>query len=178
MTVEAKPCIGIRGAVREPCLLLDVNHERSFFLWPADLPKECVHTLSTISVRHSDRRLRDLYGLRFRRSPLTVLLQLMSTSLLADRIVVITGASGSLGCMLLAQLATDPSVRKVICLNRGGPEARQRQMDALKERGVSLTDETWKRINVFGCDASKPYFGLQAELYDEVPFPRLRMITS
>lgn len=86
-----------------------------------------------------------------------------------DNVILITGASGSLGCLLLARLAMDPSVNKVICLNRGGLEARQRQMDAMKERGASLDDHVWKeKVTVLGCDTSKPYFGLQAELYDEV----------
>ncbi|KZV64745.1 acetyl-CoA synthetase-like protein [Peniophora sp. CONT] len=86
-----------------------------------------------------------------------------------EKVVLITGASGSLGCLLLERLATDPSVNQVICLNRGGLEARQRQMDAMKERGAILDDDVWRnKVTVFGCDTSKPYFGLQAELYAEL----------
>ncbi|VDB88513.1 unnamed protein product [Peniophora sp. CBMAI 1063] len=86
-----------------------------------------------------------------------------------DCIVLLTGASGSLGCQLLGRLAADPAVTKIICLNRGALAARQRQMDAMKERCVVLGDEVWKdKITVIGCDTSKPYLGISAERYDEL----------
>ncbi|KAI0036586.1 hypothetical protein K488DRAFT_40891 [Vararia minispora EC-137] len=83
-------------------------------------------------------------------------------------VVLITGASGSLGCMLVARFATDLRVGKVLCLNRGGLEAAQRQRDSMQRRGAVISDEAWGKVIVFGCDASKPFFGLSAQQFEQL----------
>ncbi len=36
------------------------------------------------------------------------------------KVVLLTGSTGSLGCFLLARLAKDPEVKRIICINRHG----------------------------------------------------------
>ncbi|KAA1469647.1 acetyl-CoA synthetase-like protein [Dentipellis sp. KUC8613] len=77
--------------------------------------------------------------------------------------VLLTGSSGSLGCMLLSQLAASPDVSKIICLNRlqqPGVDIRQRQADAMKKRGAVLSADEWDKVIIHGADLSKPDFGL------------------
>ena len=67
----------------------------------------------------------------------------------SSSIVLLTGSTGNLGCFLLAQLAKDPGVSKVICLNRpcsGSESIHQRQKDTLERRGACVIGlEEWER---------------------------------
>lgn len=78
----------------------------------------------------------------------------------APRVVLLTGATGSLGAHILATLLQVPSIEKVICLNRGSdPQART--LESLKLRGLSAPAE---RIVSLSADLTKPGFGLDPEL--------------
>ncbi|EDR03548.1 uncharacterized protein LACBIDRAFT_253196 [Laccaria bicolor S238N-H82] len=68
-------------------------------------------------------------------------------------VVLLTGSTGSLGCFLLARLAKDPGVSKVICLNRAcspGLSLHQRQTEALERRGACVSREDWAKVGELG----------------------------
>ncbi|KAI0055302.1 acetyl-CoA synthetase-like protein [Artomyces pyxidatus] len=87
------------------------------------------------------------------------------------RVVLLTGSTGSLGCMLLARLSRDPMVKQVICLNRpqaGGADVHQRQINALKKRGAFVEEEGWQKVVIYEADTSRPDFGLLEEQYAQL----------
>ena len=77
-------------------------------------------------------------------------------------VVLLTGSTGNLGCFLLAQLAKDPGVSKVVCLNRAcsGSSIHQRQKEALESRGACLSFEDWAKVVLLEADLTKVDFGL------------------
>ncbi|KAK1221709.1 hypothetical protein PQX77_015480 [Marasmius sp. AFHP31] len=85
------------------------------------------------------------------------------------RVVLLTGSTGSLGCMLLDTLSADPCVRKVICLNRprhGGLDAiRKQQIDALKKRGVVIPPERWDKVVFIEAQTSMDNLGMDEPQY-------------
>ena len=76
----------------------------------------------------------------------------------APRVVLLTGATGSLGAHLLATLLQIPGVEKIYCLNRGA-NAQARTLESLKLRGLHL-DLPLDRVESFSADLTKPGFGL------------------
>ncbi|KAG5644326.1 putative NRPS-like protein biosynthetic cluster [Asterophora parasitica] len=86
-------------------------------------------------------------------------------------VVLLTGSTGSLGCFLLARLANDPEVSKVICLNRrhsGPTTARQRQVDLMEKRGAFITNRAWEKVVLHGADLTRTDFGLSEEKFAEL----------
>jgi hypothetical protein len=86
-------------------------------------------------------------------------------------VVLLTGSTGSLGCFLLARLANDPTVSKVICLNRpqsASVDTLKRQMDLMRKRGASITGDGWKKVILYGAELSRVDFGLDDDDFDEV----------
>lgn len=81
-------------------------------------------------------------------------------------IVLVTGATGSLGSHLVASLAAIPEVQRVICLNRhGGSDPELRQRRSFESRGIA-TDTSWyAKLSVIEADVSKPLLGLAASEY-------------
>ncbi|KAL0961267.1 hypothetical protein HGRIS_006230 [Hohenbuehelia grisea] len=76
-------------------------------------------------------------------------------------VIVLTGSTGSLGCMLVARLSSDPSVSKLICLNRpGSGNVKQRQIDAMKKRGAVMDPQNWDKVAIYEAEVSRPDFGL------------------
>jgi nucleoside-diphosphate-sugar epimerase/acyl carrier protein/SAM-dependent methyltransferase len=81
--------------------------------------------------------------------------------------VLITGASGSVGAHLVAHLAKLSSVDKIVCLNRySNVNPHERQLQALKSRGISLDDSSISKLKVFDADTAKPLLGLPQEEYE------------
>ncbi len=76
------------------------------------------------------------------------------------RVVLLTGATGSLGAHILATLLQVPGIEKIYCLNRGAdPQART--LESLKLRGLlSHHDVSLDRVESFTADLTKPGFGL------------------
>jgi len=64
----------------------------------------------------------------------------------------------------VARLAADPTVSKVICLNRphqgGAAAARQRQADVMAKRGAVLDPKDWEKVVLYEAQLSRPDFGL------------------
>jgi len=89
-------------------------------------------------------------------------------------VILLTGSTGSLGCMLLARLTADPSVSKVICINRirkhRSDNIRERQALALERRGARITEKNWGKIVLHETDIHSHNFGLNDEAFGEVRF--------
>jgi thioester reductase-like protein len=78
----------------------------------------------------------------------------------APRVVLLTGATGSLGAHLLAKLLAVPSIEKIYCLNRGS-DPHARTLQSLKERGLEVPTD---RVQSFSADLTRADFGLDPEL--------------
>ncbi|MCJ1433008.1 hypothetical protein MMC27_002367 [Xylographa pallens] len=76
--------------------------------------------------------------------------------------VVLTGSTGSLGSYLLNYLLESPQVSKIICLNRGHGEEKQKIVNA--SRG--LVSEWDDRVIFLTTDLSKPRLGLSGDDFD------------
>ncbi|KAK4541030.1 hypothetical protein LTR36_008399 [Oleoguttula mirabilis] len=80
--------------------------------------------------------------------------------------VLVTGATGSLGAHLVAHLASLPSVKVVVCLNRrSSTEAYSRQMQSFKTRGIALDGNARSKLRVLESDTSRPMLGLSQDDY-------------
>jgi thioester reductase-like protein len=86
--------------------------------------------------------------------------------------VVVTGATGSLGAHLVAQLVLRDDVSEVCCLVRAGSgaSARQRVFQSLRERALydGLSAEHHRKITCHASDFSKPLLGLDESLYQKL----------
>ena len=83
-------------------------------------------------------------------------------------VVVVTGASGSLGSHIVQTLAERSDVATVVCMNRAVSDvpADKRQEELLSSRGIELSPDARKKLRVYGTDTSKPHLGLSDEDYD------------
>ncbi|KAK4147650.1 ketoacyl-synt-domain-containing protein [Dichotomopilus funicola] len=87
------------------------------------------------------------------------------------KVVLVTGASGSLGGNLVKAIAQLPDVATVICLNRenrSAPDATARQFKAMREKGVHFPDELSDKLIAFQSDTAKPNLGLSQADYDQL----------
>lgn len=83
-------------------------------------------------------------------------------------VVVLTGATGSLGAQLLAQLLADASVKKIYNLLRAKDDADAvaRVTTSMEERGlVGVEDE---RVVCLASDLAKGQLGLSSSRYEEI----------
>ncbi|KAJ5675034.1 Male sterility NAD-binding [Penicillium maclennaniae] len=85
----------------------------------------------------------------------------------AGAVVVVTGASGSLGAHIVQTLAERSGVASVICINRAISDmpADTRQAEALTSRGIGLSPAAREKLRVYGTDTSKPQLGLPDKEY-------------
>lgn len=83
-------------------------------------------------------------------------------------VVVVTGASGSLGSHIVQTLAERSDVVTVVCMNRAISDvpADKRQEELLSSRGIELSPDARKKLRVYGTDTSKPHLGLSDKDYD------------
>ncbi|KAJ3556703.1 hypothetical protein NPX13_g10080 [Xylaria arbuscula] len=82
--------------------------------------------------------------------------------------VVVTGATGSLGSHLVASLASHSDVAGVICLNRRSKldiTAKDRQLQALSQKGIILPQSILDKLHVYESDLSKRNLGLSDAEY-------------
>ena len=84
------------------------------------------------------------------------------------QVVVLTGATGSLGAHILDQLINDPSVSKVVCLSRAKShdDSLKRIHQSLAERERSISAEASAKIQSFASDVNQPTLGLSNEHYE------------
>lgn len=79
------------------------------------------------------------------------------------RCVLVTGATGSLGSHIVAELAERPDVHTVVCLNRISTiDANVRQQSSLDMRGISLSEASMSKLKVLETDTSKPFLGFSS----------------
>ncbi|KAJ5964489.1 type I iterative polyketide synthase [Penicillium vulpinum] len=86
----------------------------------------------------------------------------------SSRCVLVTGATGCLGSHIVAHLAEQPGVRKVICLNRvSSSDPTTRQHEALLSRGL-LLHEKISKLDIIETDSSATNLGLCPEDYQHL----------
>lgn len=80
----------------------------------------------------------------------------------SGEVVVLTGATGSLGAHILENLVNKPSVSKVICLSRGSShqETVARVRSSLAQRQRVLSDSAASKIVSFAADVNRADLGL------------------
>lgn len=84
-----------------------------------------------------------------------------------EKIVLVTGASGSLGSHLTYHIAQLPDVKTVVCLNReNNSEGYVRQQKAMKDKGIRFPETLKHKLQVFQTDSSKPRLGLSKGDYE------------
>lgn len=89
-----------------------------------------------------------------------------TTSASTGAVVVVTGATGSLGSHLVQTLAEKPNVATVVCLNRHtSVPADKRQADALSSRGIELSLAARAKLRIYETDTSKRQLGLSDPEY-------------
>ncbi|KAJ5621533.1 hypothetical protein N7528_006316 [Penicillium herquei] len=79
-----------------------------------------------------------------------------------DAVVLVTGATGSLGSHLVQKLAEDPNVARVVCLNRrsSSSEVEKRQQEAFSTRSIKLVPSARAKLHILETDTSKEQLGL------------------
>ncbi|KAF4512794.1 hypothetical protein G6O67_000132 [Ophiocordyceps sinensis] len=83
-----------------------------------------------------------------------------------EKVVLVTGASGSLGGHLVYHLAQLPDVKKVVCLNRENrAEPKDRQLKAMRAKGIRFPEALQAKLVVLQTDSAKPLFGLPPAEY-------------
>ncbi|KAL2802933.1 hypothetical protein BJX63DRAFT_437407 [Aspergillus granulosus] len=83
--------------------------------------------------------------------------------------VLVTGASGSLGCHLLAELTSHPNIASVVCLNRRSRQnPLERQHRSLLQKKIFLSEEAAAKVRVIEADLSKSQLGLSNDEYDHL----------
>lgn len=82
-------------------------------------------------------------------------------------VVLVTGATGSLGAHLVQQFAEHPDVATVVCINRASSmPVDKRQADAFSTRGIELSPSSRAKLRVLEADTSKPQLGLPRQEYN------------
>ncbi|TAQ86891.1 hypothetical protein B7494_g4802 [Chlorociboria aeruginascens] len=81
-------------------------------------------------------------------------------------IVILTGATGSLGAHTLAQLVNSHGTSKVYCFVRG-QKPMARVLESLKERGIELEASSLSKIVALTADPTQPDLGLSKEMVDQ-----------
>ncbi|PFH62879.1 hypothetical protein XA68_11435 [Ophiocordyceps unilateralis] len=83
-----------------------------------------------------------------------------------DKVVLVTGASGSLGGHLVYHIAQLPDVKTVVCLNRENKEEPNvRQQKAMRGKGIRFPESLKHKLVVLQTDSAKPMFGLSSSVY-------------
>ncbi|KAI5861144.1 putative polyketide synthase [Durotheca rogersii] len=84
--------------------------------------------------------------------------------------VLITGATGGLGAHLVATAALRSDVKRVVCLNRPSKQdPRERQIQALRKKGLELAPDVLAKIDVLETDLGQPaQLGLSDNQYQSL----------
>jgi nucleoside-diphosphate-sugar epimerase/SAM-dependent methyltransferase len=81
-------------------------------------------------------------------------------------VVLVTGATGSLGSHIVQKLADNGTVAQVVCVNRRSSiPVNKRQQEAFLTRGITLTPGARAKLRVLETDTSKPQLGLPPHEY-------------
>ena len=81
-------------------------------------------------------------------------------------VVLVTGATGSLGADLVQQFVEHPDVATVVCINRASSmPVNKRQADAFSSRGIELSPSSRAKLRALEADTIKPQLGLPPQEY-------------
>ena len=81
-------------------------------------------------------------------------------------VVLVTGATGSLGGHLVYHIAQLPDVKTVVCLNRENKtEPYARQQKAMRDKGIRFPETLKPKLLVLQTDSAKPRLGLSNSNY-------------
>lgn len=108
---------------------------------------------------------------RFTEIPYNPMTDRSPTSQVTESSIILTGATGSLGCHILQELLMSTDTEKILCFHRGSPEAAlQRQIEVFKQRNlpVNLLQENLHRLEFVFADLSLPSLGLKPDILDFV----------
>lgn len=83
-------------------------------------------------------------------------------------VVLVTGTTGWLGSLMLAELLQDPTVKRVYALNRKVGLIRERQVRAFEEKGIDAKLATSNKLVLLDADLTVGGFGICGEVFDEV----------
>ena len=89
----------------------------------------------------------------------------------SGNVVALTGSTGNLGAHLLQLLTKDSKIRQIICFVRDNTSKDPahglmgRQKEALKARGISLTEREWRKISLVPWIAGNENLGIKPEEY-------------
>ncbi|KAL4997928.1 hypothetical protein BDV10DRAFT_194753 [Aspergillus recurvatus] len=91
---------------------------------------------------------------------------------LSGRYIVVTGATGSLGCHIVAKLSALPDVQKVYCFVRANSplDAYGRLLDSLRARRIynTLSISAKNKLIALPSDLSLPTLGLETTTYNAI----------
>ncbi|KAL9078107.1 MAG: hypothetical protein Q9157_002962 [Trypethelium eluteriae] len=83
-----------------------------------------------------------------------------------DAVVLVTGATGSLGSHIVAGLVGTSAVKTVVCVNRKTSIAvEQRQTEAFSSRGIELSADVQGKLRILEADTSRSQLGLPIDKY-------------
>ncbi|KAG2233416.1 hypothetical protein INT48_007446 [Thamnidium elegans] len=86
-----------------------------------------------------------------------------------DKIVMLTGVTGSLGSFMLRDLLLDPSVKKVYAMIRGNPDQlKSRLIAAFESRFLDTSLLKDDRVEVLPMHFNEPFLGFTDEKYFEL----------
>ncbi|KAJ7459820.1 hypothetical protein FB451DRAFT_1182121 [Mycena latifolia] len=88
----------------------------------------------------------------------------------SEKVVLVTGTTGELGCYLLSRLLADSNVVRVYALNRSSPQEslRERQALALLDRGLPAEILNSPKLSLLEGDIAKLDFDLTARVYQQM----------
>jgi thioester reductase-like protein/acyl carrier protein len=86
-----------------------------------------------------------------------------------EKVVLVTGGTGSLGGHLVYHLAQLHDVKTVVCLNREHKsESFDRQQKAMRSKGIRFPEALKSKLLVLQADSSKSLLGLGRDEYDSL----------
>jgi len=89
---------------------------------------------------------------------------------ISGQVVILTGATGSLGAHILDQLTRRSDIAKVICLSRARSheDSLRRIQDSLQQRQRTLSPESMSKVTSLAADVNKPDLGLDQGEYESL----------
>ncbi|KAL8786789.1 MAG: hypothetical protein Q9195_008047, partial [Heterodermia aff. obscurata] len=90
---------------------------------------------------------------------------------LDGKIVVLTGSTGNLGSNLVYNMAQDPEVSLIYCLNRSSTaqtDQHERQQRAFNKAGIRLPTHLWAKIKPIEVKPQQPNFGLDPDVNSQL----------
>ncbi len=83
--------------------------------------------------------------------------------------VLVTGATGSIGSHLVANLTNQASVKSIVCLNRrSSQDPKGRQLEALVSKGIVVPEEGLAKLQLLESDTTKPKLGLPEDVFQDL----------